>query len=335
MKKNLPLFIIAITLSFLNISCEENFSPKEDFKERNILYCIIAVDQYLYYPLYPIVMLTKTYDNPTYTPPKDNKTAPSISGAQIRLKINGIGNGYSFLEDTLDSREFKPYMPEIYYKLADAAGLTLTYGAALSLSITLPDGKILEAKTRIPSSKGFEYSYPFYHGITTLIDQWRWGKSWIISWNAQEGNLYFPKLIMYYTKNSIPPPKNSFIIEIPMRYIKKANGNLPVYPSYSRESSVSYDYSAIDSLMVQISAGDPDKSDYLIDIVKFELLEFDYNLSNYYSSLNGYLDDYSIRLDESTYTNVSGGIGILGTSLISSEYFFFDKKYVESFGYKN
>jgi hypothetical protein len=36
------------------------------------------------------------------------------------------------------------------------------------------------------------------------------------------------------------------------------------------------------------------------------------DLAAYYSSLNGFLDEYSVRLDEQVYSNINGGIGIFG-----------------------
>ncbi|MCX6149499.1 MAG: DUF4249 family protein [Ignavibacteriales bacterium] len=330
MKKVLSLFLILTILSLLNLSCEENFSPKEDFKERNILYCIIEVEQTLQ-PVNPIVMLTQNYDNPAYIPPNDGKTAPSIPGANIRLKVNGMGSGYSFLEDTLTGKSVKPYMPEIYYKLANGA-MSLSQGADLSISAALPDGKILSAKTRLPKFLTFEYSFEFKHGITTLMNRWLWGNDWTISWDSNDGNLFIPRLRIRYStiKDSL---EKFYVKEIPLKYAKGSNGYYPINPQPTREPHITFEYAAIDSAMAQISAGDPKKSDYYIKEIDLEIIEFDRPLSNYYTSTNGFMDNYSIRLDESVYSNVDGGIGIFGVSMKNSVIFSVDRLYLSSFGY--
>ena len=78
----------------------------------------------------------------------------------------------------------------------------------------------------------------------------------------------------------------------------------------------------------------PRESEITVTRIVFGLTEFDFPLSRYYASVNGSLDRYSVRTDESVYSNIDGGIGIFGSTM-SSEYSFpVDKKYVESFGYK-
>jgi hypothetical protein len=68
--------------------------------------------------------------------------------------------------------------------------------------------------------------------------------------------------------------------------------------------------------------------------IVFDLTEFDFALSRYYASVNGYLDRYSVWTNESIYSNVSGGIGIFGSRMDSKYSYPMDRKYVESFGYR-
>ncbi|MCX6149498.1 MAG: DUF4249 family protein [Ignavibacteriales bacterium] len=329
LKRKIFLVLEIIILSLVITSCEEDFNPKESLKDKNVLYCIIEFEQ-RFLPTGANVILTKLYDLPGYKPLQKIHELPPIPNAEVSITVAQL-NFKCRQIITLQGSNTEPYLPQIYYRQSKSFGFS--QNANLQINAVLPDGKILEAKTKIPSLKGFEYSYPFVHGITTLIDQWRWGKSWIISWDAKEGNLFFPKLILSYSiiKDSV---EDFHFKEIPMRYIKNAQGNQPVYPSNTREPSISYDFAAIDSAMAQISAGDPNKSNYIIREVNFTLLEFDQNLSNYYSSVNGYMDNYSIRLDESVFTNISGGIGIFGTSLLNRQVFVVERAYVQSFGYK-
>jgi hypothetical protein len=109
---------------------------------------------------------------------------------------------------------------------------------------------------------------------------------------------------------------------------------IPVYPTYQWSNSASYSLSSFDSVMTQISAGDPDKLRYKIDYFTFTLEECDRHLSRYYSSVRGYLDEYSVRLDEPVFTNVTGGIGIFGSYRSTSAEYFVNLGYARLFGYQ-
>ena len=83
----------------------------------------------------------------------------------------------------------------------------------------------------------------------------------------------------------------------------------------------------------EISAGDTAKSYYRLDGVDFSLYQFDDALSKYYSSVHGSLDDYSIRVDQSVYTNISGGLGIFGCRALTANSWKMNSAYAHSFGY--
>ena len=101
----------------------------------------------------------------------------------------------------------------------------------------------------------------------------------------------------------------------------------------SFEKSISFEYDAIDSVIAGIGAGKPDKSKIMLHFITMSLLEFNSDLTYYYSSIHGFLDRFSIRLDESTYTNVVGGIGVFGTTTQLNEKMYFHPDYPGIFGY--
>ena len=85
--------------------------------------------------------------------------------------------------------------------------------------------------------------------------------------------------------------------------------------------------------MAAISEGDSDKSRYEVLGFDFDLVEFDFALSRYYASINGSLDQLSIRLDETVYSNIAHGYGVFGTSMANSMLFPVNATYAASFGY--
>ena len=121
---------------------------------------------------------------------------------------------------------------------------------------------------------------------------------------------------------------------VPSRYVSGPNGRVPAYYSYLTQKFCTFDFAALDSAMAQISAGDPVKSRYSVHLLRCEVIEYDTPLSKYYSSINGSLDQFSIRVDQPVFSNVGGGIGILGSYYRNWVYFELDISYVKSFGYQ-
>lgn len=329
MKRVLILFLFVFACSFLFISCEENFSPKETFTERNILYCIIEIDQRLI-NFSPKVFITKTYDTQGFYPPTDHGLPPSIAGAEVSMKLNN--EVFAFEQDTASQNSDDLNAPQIYYSLISKNGIPAKPLNELSLTAKLPDNTVLSAKTKIPKLLELTYSYDFNSGIHTMMDRWQWGNAWTIYWDVIEGNLYYPRLTLNYSviKDSVETYKS---VIIPNKYLKSGNSNVANYPGFIGKGEISYDYAAIDSAMANISAGDTSKSDYYISNITLQILEYDASLSNYYTSINGYMDNFSIRLDESVYTNVTGGIGLLATYLKHSTMFQVNRIYLMKFGY--
>ncbi len=329
MKRALILFLFASVSSFFFISCEENFSPKETFKERNILYCIIEVDQRLL-NFYPQVFITKTYDTDGFYPPADHGLPPSVTGAEVSIKLNN--DVFKFEQDTLKRNSDDPNAPQIYYSLISKSGIPAKPLNELAITAKLPDNTVLTAKTKIPRLLDYQYSYEFNAGIHTMMDRWQWGNAWTINWDVIEGNLYLPRLTLNYSviKDSVEIVKS---VVIPNKYIKNGNSFVANYPTFIRTGEISYDYAAIDSAMANISAGDTSKSSYYITNIVLDIMEYDAAISNYYTSINGYMDNFSIRLDESVYTNVSGGIGLFATYIKHNTVFQVAKGYVLKFGY--
>jgi hypothetical protein len=165
-----------------------------------------------------------------------------------------------------------------------------------------------------------------------MVDRWQWGNAWTLYWDVIEGNIYFPRLTLNYSiiKDSVETYKS---VVIPNKYLKSGNKYVANYTEFVRTGELSYDYAAIDSAMANISTGDTSKSSYNIINIVLDMLEYDISLSNYFTSINGYMDNLSIRLDESVYTNISGGIGLFATYIKHSTKFQVAKGYMLKFGY--
>ena len=323
-------YIIAALLLIISlsiISCEENFSPKADFKDEYVLNSIISGDanagNYIEF-----ISLSKVY-NVEGLNPYLNKTDPTVLGAEVTLRQNDIT--FKCVQDTITRFDTSRYnSPYIYYA---SPSLQINANDQFWISVKLPNGKTLSGYTRMPRPFVPTFSYPFNSGVTTQINRFLWGNSWQIIWENYTNDIFFPKLTLIYQKKINDSTTSTYAKEVPYKYIDR-NGTIePVYPTYVNNYNISYDFDAIDSTMKQISAGDPNKQNYKVISFMFQMLEFDPNLSNYYSSTHGYLDNFSIRLDESIFSNINGGIGIVGSKMITKMSFPVNHNYASTFGY--
>lgn len=322
------VFIItSITFSIFFISCEEDFNPKTEFEEKYALYGVIESTPPEYTQIVRVAVLN-TYDVNGFNPAIDHSDH-SVSGCRITI-ING--NNESLLSEGL----LNPIpVGNGYYRLKHVymGGFKAEHYKEIKIKVELPNGKVLTAGTHIPEMLShLQFSYPFNTGIHTRLDRFRWGNTWKIELDSNNDNLFFPKLTLYYSKITDSGLKG-YSKEIPMRYVKKGGKFEAVYPTYIWDKTFEYNFDCFDSVMTQISAGDSLKQNYIIGNITLGIIEYERNLASYYSSINGYLDNFSIRLDESVYTNVSGGFGVFGACTPTYQSFNINRVYAESFGY--
>jgi hypothetical protein len=322
MKKVISLTFI-ITAVFLNYSCEENFSPKGDFQQKYILSCVIRSDTTL-----QTATISRSYNVNGYDP-YTNKEDPFLKNAFIRI---WAGDNVYFMKDSSIQRtDTSRYKGPLHFFYLD----NFEPGSAASLEIEaiLPDGKTLRANTSLPEPVNWNYT----NIDTTDTNAFRipslshdyfsyaWFQGSTLGW-------YLPRLILVYAK-IVSGTEERHEVLVPEKYEDNGNGIGPVYPSPTKNTIASFQNSALDSVFRQISAGDPVKSHYKIYGLVLELLVFDDNLSKYYSVTNGFLDDYTIRLDEIDYTNVEGGLGIFGSYVKQKRGSKIATEYINSFGY--
>jgi hypothetical protein len=312
-----PVFyILIITCISIFISCEQNVDPKAQFNERYVLNFIIRGDT-----SYQIATLSHSY-TVAGVDPYENETDPSIQGADIRVWYK---NDVFKMRDTSIARQdtSRYKTPTNFYYLK---GFKPGNESSLDIAVELNNGRKLTASTRTPAKIDIDSV------DLTVPSQNKSNFSYVWK-NTYEGIYYIYRFRFYYTVSE-GSGITWYTKEVPLTYLKSGKVYVPYFPSISKNTSVIYDNSSLDSALVQISRGDADKSKYEVKRAEFEIIIFDKNLSNYYSVTHGYLDEYSIRIDENDYSNINGGYGIFASYLNQKIAVKFTEKYVRSFGYK-
>jgi hypothetical protein len=324
--RTIVLPIIILLFALFTVGCEEDFSPRSEFKEGYVLFSITA-GQEIGELVKPKVILAKVYDVPG-TNPYLNTEAPEIAGARVEIRFRG--DTYILKDSTVARQDSSRYDSPMKFYFGKA--IPLYSGDTITITARLANGVVLTSGTRVPSYLNYESSIVFPRGFTSDVDVYKYGKSWSLYWASQELNLCFPKMKLYYTKKE-GNREISKNIEIPLRVINRNGVPTPLYPVANRDEEATYELASFDWAMEKISEGEPDKSLFRVLHVIFEATEYDAPLSNYYSSVNGFLDNFSLRLDEQVFSNITGGFGVFGTYFTSAYQLEMDSRYVQKYGY--
>ncbi len=309
--RNGIVLLLLLIISLMAASCEEDFNLKSDYKPRYSLNCIIRADTSQH-----TAVITRSYMVPGFDP-YEYTDDPFVSGADIRLWYK---DNVFFFRDSLIGREdtsrFK--FPQKIYYLND---FTPVENDFMEIQAVLENGKTLQATTRIPRRIKWDSSSTFLLPIPGA-DKFdiAWLKNNNIGW-------FLLRLQLIYKRDGINSPSESAIL--PVRY----DGDTPVFPQPTKNSGITFQWSAFERTIKAISENVQDKSKVIIYGVTVELLVFDESLSKYYSNLNGYMDDFTIRVDQNDFTNIEGGLGIFGSYIKQVTGMKIQSDYIHSLGY--
>ncbi len=313
MRNTLLIFISLCSLLILN-SCEESFSPKTDFRQNYVLNCIVRADTN-----YQTATISKSFNVDGYDP-SVNKQNPFLSGADIRIWQKDSVYIFNGSSTTVKSDSLKYDHPIPYYYVNNFSPV---YDKELEIRAILPNGKTLTGFTKIP--KEVEFSITSTPKINSEITSIFYG------WTSENYGIYYqPRYYINYRKSE----NGNQAIHIQPVPIGFATDGTPIYPTVNGRNKIIFTKEAFDYAMRQISKDDPKKSSYTIYGAILEVLVFDSNLSKYFSNTKGFLDNFTVRLDQNDYTNIDGGFGVFGSFIKQKRGSLIEASYIESFGYK-
>lgn len=312
MKGKILSVIIISFIAFINYSCNDTISPNAPFRERFILNGLMRGDT-----TYQVVTLTHSY-RPDGLDPLSYKTDPALDDAEVNIYYKN--QLYHMRDTTVARTDTSRYTDSLHYYYN--AQLKPDANEDIEIEALLKAGYLLKAITKTPDTK---YSFFDLGNSDRIIPPNPEATRVRLTWKNL-GLVYEPRIFIQY---SIKGDTTQYTKSVPLYYI---NGS-PSYPVQSRINYVYLDLSTIKRVLDEIQPDLKSRANYSIVNMHIQLLVYDENLSNYYSSIKQGLDGFTIKLDTPDYTNIQGGYGIFA-SYSNVEYkFFFDQKYLQSFGY--
>src|SRR4030065_746741 len=176
--KIIQIYITFAVFALILNSCEENFSPKDDYQEKYILYSIINTDS-----SYQTAVLQSSYNIDGYDP-YTNTVTPLIQGADIRIRQ---GDKVFFMRDTstvrTDTSRYKT--PVHFYYLKDGvryskevpSGYRIENGKWVAVYPAITNNNIIRfqnsaldsALSQISNGDPNKSNYKIFGGVLTLL----------------------------------------------------------------------------------------------------------------------------------------------------------------------
>ena len=314
--------LFSITLLVISVisfsSCEDEVMIKGEFRQKYILNGIVNGDTTL-----QLVSILRNYDVDGIDPDVyDGNTF--ITGADVRMWykdtvyilkdtiVTGINARGNTVEINLYyTNEFQP-----------------EFGEKVEIEALLANGRRLKSFTNVPKRVTFASLDAEQRTLPGLYDD-----EVRLPWSVDETNLFFrPKFKIVYDKYFGYDDTRRYY-DVPYQYVKNGDDEIPVFQSVSQGMAGSMMLDALDKAMRKLSEGDPNKGEYRIISVMVEVTILDEFLAAYYSSTGKLLDEYSISLDKTDYSNVEGGYGIFGSKIKQTYSYFLNSSYITNFGY--
>lgn len=311
------LFGIAIISTAVLCSCEEEFDLYGDLREKYVINCVLNNDTTV-----QSATVSKSYYIESTTP-SDYNDDPAITGAELIISYEDSAKvfGEEITERTDVSRYSNPANIYTAYNFRTEAN------TEYRLSALMPDGRRLRAKTTAPPPVVFNAA------SDTLIPPI--AKDWVaVYWNIPRGDLYVASVFKVYYFKKENGVNVRYEKSVPVRYVKDGNEYKPYFPEPSYSPMIYAEIDAFSRALEEISEGDPNKENYTILAFILEIRVYDENLTSYFAAQREVSESFTLKVDESDYSNIDGGFGIFGSYCLQRKAVKFSHAFIESFGYK-
>ncbi len=296
------VFIVVAALIQLS-ACSDTFEPKGPFEEKVVVFGILTTSSDTQY-----VRIYKTY-NPNSFSPLDVTTDNPVVGA--RVSISDGAKVYQLHDTTIVRSDKSRYQTDI--KAYVAYGVVVENGKSYSLNVQIGSGEVLKSDLTVPTTATIRND-----NFLAIVNPYLFSdeidlKSFLSP--ITRGFVVHTFVEYDLRVNNVWIPKRE---EIPLgirNYVDCKNYD-PVYPQLQRRKPgqpelTLYLVSSYLTTLKKIWNSNP-LTDVRMKQVVFELTQVDRNLYDYFSIVNGFRDEFSIRTDEPDYSSIPGGFGIFG-----------------------
>jgi len=292
------------------LGCEQTFDPKGTFEPA------LAVFSVLRTTTDTVSVRVHTTYNPVGFDPLERTTETDLSGALVTLQS---ASESLVLSDTLIPHP-DPSRYGDFLRVFSRHPWMATRGGVYTLTVSSPGYPTVSATTSVPKGPS-----QFYLTNSVLLNSPRSFSNLdinVLFKAPPEAKGYLVRLVVEF--ELLSPPGSVRRAEIPVRIYESEGTIASIFPSISTLSAssdvVTYASFRISAYVHAIAAL---ISEYGVSNIRFRkavvyLNLLDEPLYTYYSIVNGFRDEFSIRTDLPDYSNVTGGVGVFGSISLDS-----------------
>lgn len=299
-RKTLPLVFLCA------LGCEESFTPKGPYSDQLVAYSILSPQSSIHY-----VRLFTTYNPPGFDP-FENTESHQIANATVSIFD---GTSTLVLRDTTVARnDTGRYSDSI--RAFVASPLQAVRGRGYTLTITAPPFGTVTGSTVIPGAGTVELEQVtrnvFLDPLAYRSDLIMYGTPWA------SGVGYVIRLYLEYEVFSTDTVVKREEVPLRINNYKGCTSYDSEYPAIQRRSfNFGREFLILSNLnyrrtIIKVKKLHEGKAVNFRRAVII-LSQADQHLYNYYSLVNGFQDEFSIRVDLPNYTNIQGGLGLFGS----------------------
>jgi hypothetical protein len=312
------IFVYVLFVAILFLGCDDNLNPNGEYRESYTVNAILRCDTTVQF-----VTVSKAYQIEGNNP-LEYKNDPYIKDAVVKIYYDD--KVVIFKDTSIARSDSSRYTTPLHYYYAK--NFRPEENKEYEIDVLLPNGRRLSSKTKTPTT--LEFIKQTSSLLITNDPILQLSYFWKITNNDV---VYVPRLTFYYYK-TVNGIKTKYKKQIPLRYEKIGSDLVPVYPQPNKHPYVFYDMQVVRQAFEDISKGDPYKGNYsIVSGTYFEIMVLDENLSAYYSTSHSAYGEFSVKIDETDFTNIKNGFGIFGSYIHQEIRVSFSEEFVNSFGY--
>ena len=306
--------ILLAALSLVSVVCNQPFEPRPPLQDQLVVFSILSTDRDAQF-----VRVERNYMPPDFSP-QTYTSDNSLANAVVSLKD---GNSTYDLHDTIfarpDTSRFKfplrayvlsPFVPQ-YGKSYEITVLSPELGRAVGKAIVpgkpmLAMGLSARDVLASPGSYKDDEGIPF-EALLSDVTKGYIGRLFI-DYSVLKGNGWVDGRI------EVPIAYKYFDIH-DFKYV--INAQLTRRPT-THQMNVAYTNQMYNAALIEVAYSRFPASKLVFSRIVYQFLQAEQNLYDYYQVAHAFNDPYSTRLDEPIYSNIDGGVGVVGAYTLDS-----------------
>ena len=294
------LLASALSMLLMNSGCENNFSPKGEYRKQLVVYGVLSNRSDSQY-----VRVYTTY-NVSGFDPAEHTTDTGVRGARVTMTDDSTT--YTFKETAIPRDDTSRYASNLVGYVDFPC--RLRPGKKYSLAITSDQGNAT-ASVSIPAKGSLNNNTPYIFldprkdvdDIPVSIQLSSGAQGYLVRLfiNFDVGN----GQVWEHRRLEVPMAGDSLMVK-------------SIYPTLTRRPNASsssvtlvFAHDAYLGILRSLE-GQFGTRFFRLTGATFILTQVEPNLYGYYNVVNGFRDPYSIRMDQPDFTNISGGVGVFG-----------------------